>query len=75
MLRTCLVGCLLALVQGCQQAPSAKEFNTLKRDKIQLTRQNKQCRSENEQLKKQLQVLADLPNDVRLETLYNLQKI
>jgi len=53
----------------------AKQIQTLRKEKTQLTRQIEQSRAENEQLKKQLQVLADLPPEVKLENLYDLQKI
>lgn len=69
-----LVGCLLAVVIGCQ-APYAEEIRALKRDKKQLQTQLNKSESEIEQFKKQAQVLSGLKPQVRLENLYNLQKI
>ncbi len=71
--------CVLAFVAGCENAGSrsllAEEINTLRQEKTQLTRQIEQSRTENEQLRKQIRVLSDLPPEARLENLYNLQKI
>ncbi len=69
-----LVGCLLVVVAGCQ-TPSAEEIRVLKRDKKQLQNQLDKSESEIEQFKKQAQVLSGLKPQVRLENLYNLQKI
>jgi len=70
----------LCFAAGCESTnskiiPLAKQIQTLRKEKTQLTRQIEQSRAENEQLKKQLQVLADLPPEVKLENLYDLQKI
>ncbi|MDD5327215.1 MAG: hypothetical protein PHY02_05305 [Phycisphaerae bacterium] len=70
-----LVGCLLAAVAGCQSGNPAKEVETLRLEKKELKNQIEQSKSETEQLKNQVQVLSKLPADVRLEDLYNLQKI
>lgn len=70
-----LVGCLLAAVTGCQSGNPAKEVETLRLEKKELQTQIEQSKSETEQLKNQVQVLSKLPADVRLEDLYNLQKI
>jgi hypothetical protein len=69
-----LVGCLL-VAAGCQSGNPAKEVETLRLEKKELKNQIEQSKSETEQLKNQVQVLSKLPADVRLEDLYNLQKI
>ena len=69
-----LAGCLFAVVIGCQK-PYAEEVRALKRDKKQLQTQLNKSESEIEQFKKQAQVLSGLKPQVRLENLYNLQKI
>ena len=75
---TILAGCLLVFVIGCEgtsrKVPSAERVRTLRQEKKQLTRQLEQSRTQNEQLKKQVQVLSGLPED-KLENLYDLQKI
>ncbi len=63
-----LVGCLLVSLVGCQQTPVEIQLSKLRKENTELTRQA-------EQLKKQIQVLADLPSEVKLENLYNLQKV
>ena len=73
-----LAGCLLVIAAGCENSSNsllAEKINTLRREKTQLKSQIERSRTENEQLKKQLQVLSDLPPEVRLENLYDLQKI
>ena len=72
-----LVGCLLSCAAGCENGGSSptEQIQTLKQEKKQLARQIEQSKAENEQLQKQVQVLADLPPEVRLESLYDLQKI
>jgi len=47
----------------------------LRQEKAELKDQIERSESEAEQLKKQIQVLSDLPANVRLEHLYNIQKI
>jgi hypothetical protein len=74
-----LAGCLLAAA-GCEEGNSGREFlidkiNTLKQEKADLQNQVEKSQSEIEQLKEQVQVLSDLPGEVRLENLYDLQKI
>jgi hypothetical protein len=59
---------------GCE-SDMAKEVKTLKQENAELKSQIKQSESETEQLKSQVQVLSKLPADVRLEDLYDLQKI
>lgn len=69
---------LLVFFAGCDNTGKltpAQEIKLLKQDKTQLQRQLKQFESDNEQLKQQVQVLADLPVEDRIEHLYQLQKI
>jgi Sec-independent protein translocase protein TatA len=70
-----LVGCLLAVAAGCESGKLVKEVKTLRQEKAELKSQIEQSESEAEQLKKQVHVLSHLPADVRLEDLYDLQKI
>jgi hypothetical protein len=69
-----MAGCLLAIAAGCENK-LAKEAKTLRQEKAELKNQIEQSKSETEQLKNQVQTLSNLPADVRLEDLYNLQKI
>ena len=69
-----LTGCLLAAAAGCENK-LAKEAETLKLENAELKSQIKQSESEKEQLKNQVKTLSELPADIRLEDLYNLQKI
>jgi hypothetical protein len=68
-------GCLLAIAAGCESSNPAKGVKTLKQENTELKSQIEQSKSETEQLKNQVQVLSKLPPEVRLEDLYNLQKI
>ncbi len=75
-----LAGCLLTFLPGCANAGSrrallTKKINTLRQEKTELTYQIKQVKTENKQLKKQLHVLSGLPAEVKLESLYDLQRI
>jgi hypothetical protein len=63
------------LAAGCEGSDTAKEIKTLKQEKTDLQGQLKQSESEIEQLQNQVKTLSELPADVRLEDLYNLQKI
>ena len=75
-LYTIWVACLIIAAAGCESDNSTtKQINTLREEGKQLTRQIEQSESQNKQLKKQLQTLAGLPDDVRLENLYNLQTV
>jgi hypothetical protein len=60
---------------GSKKSTLAKEIISLKEEKAELKNQIEQSKSENEQLKNQVRVLSELPSKVRLEDLYNLQKI
>jgi hypothetical protein len=68
-------GCLLAVAAGCQGNNQTKEIETLRQEKTRLQSQIEQSKSETEQLKNQVKTLSELPADVRLEDLYDLQKI
>ena len=75
-----LAGCLLTFLTGCENAGSrrallTKKINTLRQEKTELTYQIKQVKTENKQLKKQLHELYGLPADVKLENLYDLQRV
>jgi len=74
-----LAGCLLAVVAGCENGSNKafliEKINTLRQEKAELKSQIEQTESETEQLKRQVQVLSALPPEVRVENLYDLQKI
>ena len=75
-----LAGCLLTFLPGCANAGSrrallTKKINTLRQEKTELTYQIKQSKEENKQLSKQIEVLAGLKPGVKLENLYDLQRI
>ena len=74
-----LVGCLLVIAAGCENTNGKlslkEEISILRQEKAELTGQIEQSRTESEQLKKQIQVLSDLEPEVRLEHLYDIQKI
>jgi len=74
-----LAGCLLAIAAGCEDGGNraflTEKINTLRQEKAELKSQIEQSKSEAEQLKRQVQVLSELPSEVRLEDLYDLQKI
>ena len=69
----------ISFVAGCgtadKQALLVEQVEQLTEQKKQLTRQIEQSNSESEQLRKQLQVLSGLPKEVKLENLYQLQRI
>jgi len=70
---------LIFLAVGCQQqdkgAELASEIEKLTEEKAQLQEDIEQSKRENKQLKKQLQTLSGLPVDVRLENMYNIERI
>jgi outer membrane murein-binding lipoprotein Lpp len=74
-----LVGCLLTIAAGCENSNSKaflkEKISTLSQEKAELKSQIEKSKSEAEQLKKQVQVLSKLPPEVRIENLYDLQKI
>jgi hypothetical protein len=78
------VFCLLSFIfclfsTGCENGGSkstlAREISTLKEEKAELKSQIEQSKAETEQLKNQVRVLSELPSEVRLEDLYDLQQI
>jgi len=75
--QTILAVCLLAAA-GCEniggRISPAEQIQILREEKRQLTRQIEQSRDQNEELKKQLEVLSGLPAE-KLENLYELRKI
>jgi outer membrane murein-binding lipoprotein Lpp len=74
-----LAGCLFAIAAGCENGSSKaflkEKISTLSQEKAELKSQIEKSKSEAEQLKKQVQVLSKLPPEVRIENLYDLQKI
>lgn len=72
-----LTCCLLVAAAGCDPdkiGTPAEQIQILREEKRQLTRQIEQSRDQNEELKKQFEVLSGLPAE-KLENLYELQKI
>jgi cell division protein FtsB len=70
---------LMHFAAGCdtsnRQALLAEQIEQLTEQNTQLTRQIEQSESESDQLRKQVQVLSALPQEVRLDNLYELQRI
>lgn len=70
---------LIFFVVGCQQgdesAALALRIEELTREKAQLREQIEQSKRENKQLNEQLQTLSGLPEGVRLENMYNIERI
>ena len=67
---------LSVLEGGCENLDEMKsKIAELTDSKKDLRRQLEQTKSENEQLKQQVQVLSGIKPDVRLEHLYNLKQI
>ena len=76
----CLCSCALALLSatGCETNRGVsleEQIRILKQDKKQLTNRLEQSQTENKKSKEQIQVLSGLKPEVRLENLYDLQKI
>jgi len=70
----------LCVVAGCENAnsirtPLVEQIGKLTEQNKQLENQLEQTRAENKQLTKQMQVLSGLPEEVKGENLYRLQKI
>ena len=67
------------LFTGCQKSNESKpllmKIEQLTQEKTQLQEDLTQSNNEKEQLKKQVQVLSGLPEDVRLDNLYRLQRV
>jgi len=70
---------LIFFVVGCQKADEgaslAVQIEELTLKKAQLQEQIEQSKGENERLKKQLQTLSGLPEEVRLESMYSLERV
>ncbi len=70
---------LIFFVAGCQKADEgaslAVQIEELTLERSQLQEQISQSERENEQLKEQLQTLSGLPEGVRLENMYSLEKV
>jgi cell division protein FtsB len=78
----CLLSSVFGLyfIAGCenannQQSPLVEQIGSLTEQKKQLENQLEQTRAENTQLTKQMHVLSGLPEEVKGENLYRLQKI
>ena len=72
-----LAGCVLAFFAGCEDAHKAarEKGDILTGEKKQLQYQLEQCDTENENLKKQVEVLAGIKQDARFENLYHIQSV
>lgn len=74
-----VAGCLFAVVAGCENDNGRKflteKIGTLRQENQQLQSQVEKSQSEVEQLKEQVQVLSDVPCDIRLKDLYDLERI
>ena len=71
---------LMHSIAGCESAdsretPLSEQIENLRQEKFQLTRQLEQTQTENEQLKKRLNVLSCLPDEVKPENIYRLQRV
>ena len=78
----CLLSSVFCLyfVAGCENAnsirtPLVEQIGNLTEQKKQLENQLEQTRAENKQLTKQMHVLSGLPEEVKGENLYRLEKI
>jgi hypothetical protein len=67
------------LLAGCQKSNESKpllvKIEQLTQEKARLRGELTQSNTENEQLRKQVQVLSGLPEDVKLDSLYRLQRV
>ncbi|MCK4913757.1 MAG: hypothetical protein KAS69_04075 [Planctomycetes bacterium] len=73
---SCAVCIIVIFTFGCEQKSSTQKISIDTVDqKLQLKAELEQYKSENEQLKEQLEILTDLPKNVRLETLHNLTRV
>lgn len=70
-----ICGLALAVITGCESPPLTKQLINLKEENRQLQSRVAQADEQNQQLKQQVQMLGKLPPDIRLESLYNVQKI
>jgi len=72
------VFCVLTLAAGCEnnaKIPLTEQIEKLNEEKTQLQKQIRQSRDENENLRERLRVLAGLPEEVKGENLYRLQRV
>ena len=74
-----LAACLLAIAAGCEstgtKTPLPQQIQTLKQEKEQLTSRLEQYKTENEQLRKQVEILSEVRAGLKPEDIYRLQKI
>ena len=68
------------LFAGCQKSTqrdksSLTKIERLNQEKAQLQEELKESSSENEQLKKRIQALLNLPENVKLDNIYHLQSV
>lgn len=72
-----MAGCVLAFFAGCEDANKVQreKSDKLTGEKKQLQYQLEQCNSENENLKKQIEVLAGVKPETRFENLYRLESV
>ena len=70
---------LLTFAAGCQNANNKslleEKISTLRQEKKRLTHQIEQAKAQNKQLEKRLHVLSGLPEQVKAENLYRLQRV
>jgi len=70
----------VAFATGCEDMSSgqitlAEQVDKLNQEKTQLQQQIEQAKAKNEKLRKQMQVLSALPEQVKGENLYRLQRV
>ncbi len=73
----CTCALVLLFAAGCESSSRltpAEQIRALRQEKRQLQNQLEQSKSQNQQLKKQVQVVSGLPED-KFESLYELKKI
>ena len=73
----CTCALVLLFAAGCESSSRltpAEQIRALRQEKRQLQNQLEQSKSQNQQLKKQVQVISGLPED-KFESLYELKKI
>ncbi len=72
-----LTGCVLSFFAGCEDANKVQreKSDKLTGEKKQLQYQLEQCDSENENLKKQIEVLAGVKPEARFENIYRLENV
>ena len=72
-----LAGCVLVFFAGCEDTHKAarEKGDILTGEKKQLQYKLEQCNTENENLKKQVEVLAGIKQEARFENLYHIQSV